>query len=177
MTARGPSMKVTSAFLCALLVVGGLSACERSNASPPASAATPSGDVGGGGGPAQGDSPLPSVTLPPELDRVLRDYERAWRARDAAGLAALFAADGFVLSDGIRPVRGRADIERRYSGQGGALSLRAIAYSTADSVGYIIGLFAPEAGARDVGKFVLALRRPPGGAWEIAADMDNGIRR
>jgi hypothetical protein len=37
--------------------------------------------------------PLPSVTLPPELDRVLRDYEKAWQARDAAGLAALFAED------------------------------------------------------------------------------------
>jgi hypothetical protein len=34
--------------------------------------------------------PLPSVTLPPELDRVLRDYEREWQARSAPALAALF---------------------------------------------------------------------------------------
>ena len=27
-----------------------------------------------------GPAPLPSVTLPPELDRVLRDYEREWFA-------------------------------------------------------------------------------------------------
>mgnify|MGYP006148377467 CR=1 FL=1 len=33
---------------------------------------------------------LPSVTLPPELDRVLRDYERNWAAGDEAALAALF---------------------------------------------------------------------------------------
>jgi len=39
---------------------------------------------------------LPSITLPAELDRVLRDYERAWKASDAAALAALFTADGFV---------------------------------------------------------------------------------
>ena len=43
----------------------------------------------------------PSVTLPPALDRVLRDYERAWTARDAAGLSALFAEDGFVLVKGL----------------------------------------------------------------------------
>ncbi|HET9513269.1 MAG TPA: hypothetical protein VFO95_05010, partial [Gemmatimonadales bacterium] len=41
--------------------------------------------------------PLPSVQLPAELDRVLRDYEREWGARNAAGLAALFAEDGFVM--------------------------------------------------------------------------------
>ena len=29
--------------------------------------------------------PLPSIALPPELERVLRDYERAWAAGDAAG--------------------------------------------------------------------------------------------
>ena len=33
---------------------------------------------------AKAPEPLPSVTLAPELDRVLRDYERAWRASDAA---------------------------------------------------------------------------------------------
>ena len=39
----------------------------------------------------------PSITLAPELDWVLRDFERAWRANDSAALAALFAEDGFVL--------------------------------------------------------------------------------
>jgi hypothetical protein len=34
----------------------------------------------------QGSAPasVPSVALPPELDRVLRDYESAWAAKDAA---------------------------------------------------------------------------------------------
>ena len=48
---------------------------------------------------------LPSVVLPAELDRVLRDYERGWRARDAAALAALFTEDGYVHSGGRPPVR------------------------------------------------------------------------
>jgi len=120
---------------------------------------------------------LPSVTLPPDLDRVLRDYERAWGARDAAGLAALFASDGFVMRPGSPPVRGREAIERAYAGSGGPLHLRALAYAAADSVAYIIGAFAGSDAQRDAGKFILPLRRGPGGRWLIAADMDNGNSR
>jgi len=54
----------------------------------------------------------PSMTLPPALERVLRDYETAWAARDAHGLAQLFAEDGFVLPNGGVPVRGRPAIEK-----------------------------------------------------------------
>src|SRR4030088_310466 len=43
---------------------------------------------------------LPSVTPLVLLDRVLRDYEQAWRALDPAALAMLFAEDGFVLANG-----------------------------------------------------------------------------
>ena len=56
--------------------------------------------------PESGAAP-PSVSLPPELLRVLTDYESAWRARDAGALARLFADDGFVLPGGSPPVRGR----------------------------------------------------------------------
>ncbi|MGQ0702032.1 MAG: VOC family protein [Gemmatimonadales bacterium] len=73
--------------------------------------------------PAQPAPQLPSVPLPPELDRVLRDYEREWSARNAAGLARLFAEDGFVLQPGRPPVRGRAAIERAYTGSGGKFIL------------------------------------------------------
>lgn len=120
---------------------------------------------------------MPSVQLPPALDRVLRDYERAWGRRDAAALAALFTADGFVLSPGRPPVRGRAAIEGRYRESGGALALRALAFATADSVGYIIGAFARQEGDDDIGKFVLTLRTDSTGRWLIAADMDNGNTR
>src|SRR5688500_1476418 len=73
---------------------------------PPAAAPAPAA-------PAPADT-LPFVTLPPSLDRVLRDYERGWRARDAAALAALFTDDGFVLSGGRPPARGRDAIRARY---------------------------------------------------------------
>ena len=55
--------------------------------------------------------PEPGVTLPAALARVLSDYEVAWRNKDAAALAALFAEDGFVLSNGAPPVRGRLRIQ------------------------------------------------------------------
>lgn len=119
-------------------------------------------------------APLPSVSLPPDLERVLRDYEREWQARSAPALAALFTEDGFVLRPGQPPVRGRAGITEAYQGAGGNLALRAIAFAAADTVGYIIGGYTYGSGSPDVGKFVLALRRAPRGPWRIAADMDNG---
>lgn len=118
---------------------------------------------------------LPSIAVPADLDRVLRDYERAWRSGDASSVAALFSADGFVLQNGRAPVRGRAAIATAYTGQaGGALRLRALGYAAADTVGYIIGAYGYGDTPGDMGKFTLTLRRPRGGAWEIFSDMDNG---
>jgi ketosteroid isomerase-like protein len=116
----------------------------------------------------------PSVSLPRELARVLTDYERAWSKGDSAGLAQLFVEDGFVLSPGNLPVRGRAAIGRFYSGSGGPLSLRAIAFATEGNVGYIIGGYGDRPGAPDDGKFTLTLRRDTSGRWLIVSDMDNG---
>lgn len=119
--------------------------------------------------------PMMSVTLPAELDRVLRDYEQAWRTGDAAALVALFTDDGFVLQPGQPPVRGHAALAERYSGQGGGpLRLRALAYATADTVGYIIGAYGYGDDLPDLGKFTLTLRRSAAGRWLIFSDMDNG---
>jgi len=119
----------------------------------------------------------PTIALPRELARVLTDYEGAWSARDAKALAALFAEDGFVLPGGRPPVRGRDAIERYYQGHGGPLSLRAIAYATEGSVGYILGGYASEKGREDNGKFTLTLRKDASGKWWIFSDMDNSNRR
>jgi ketosteroid isomerase-like protein len=126
----------------------------------------------------RGADPLPpSVALPSDLDRVLRDYERAWRARDAAALADLFTEEGFVLSSASPPVRGRAAIARHYAGAGGSLSLRAFAFAVDGRLAYILGGFAHVEGAPDDGKFTLTLARGDDGRWRIASDMDNGNRR
>lgn len=123
------------------------------------------------------DPPVPSATLPPDLARVLTDYEAAWRAHDAAALAQLFAEDGFVLSPGSPPVRGRPAIQKHYAGAGGGLFLRAFAYGVDGKRGYIVGGFSHRAGAADGGKFTLTLVLGRDGRWLIFSDMDNGNER
>jgi ketosteroid isomerase-like protein len=115
----------------------------------------------------------PSITLPPELQRVLTDYEKAWQAHDAEGLAGLFVEDGFVLPSRSPIVRGRSEILKHYKGSGGPLSLRAIAYATSGTAGFIIGAFTKRAGSPDLGKFTLTLRKEESGRWAIVSDMDN----
>jgi ketosteroid isomerase-like protein len=128
--------------------------------------------------PPPASSPVPSVSLPAELDRVLRDYEAAWTRGDAQGLAALFAEDGFVLPMGNSPVRGRDAIRTFYATSSGSpLSLRAIAFATEGSTGFILGCFSPQANGPDAGKFTLTLRKGPSGRWLIFSDMDNPSRR
>ncbi len=119
--------------------------------------------------------PLPDAALPAPLDRVLRNYEQAWRGGDARALAALFAEDGFVLQSNQPPVRGRTAIEAAYAGQGGSpLRLRALAYAVEGNTGYIIGAYSYGNNVGDTGKFTLTLKREGNGPWMIFSDMDNG---
>lgn len=126
---------------------------------------------------AQGYQPkpgeLPSIALPAPLERVLRDYERGWRAGSATEVASLFAETGMALPNGRPPAKGRTAIAAAYAGPGGDLRLRALAFATADSVGYIIGAYRYGDGSGDLGKFILALARRADGQWLIAADIDN----
>ena len=121
--------------------------------------------------------PEPSIELPAALARVLTDYETAWRNRDAAALARLFADDRVVVPNACAPVSGRAAVERCYAGSGGALSLRAIAYGTDGALGYIIGAYAPQKGEPDGGKFTLTLLKGRDDRWLIVSDMDRSYPR
>jgi hypothetical protein len=127
------------------------------------------------GTPQQAPAPLPSVTLPPELDRVLRDYERHWKASDGAALSALFTEDGFINRNGW--IRGREAIRQAYARSGGDLRLRAVGYAAGDTVGYIVGGYRYGEAASDGGKFILTLRRAPRGEWKIAAALDAANRQ
>lgn len=123
------------------------------------------------------DTRLPSIDLPQDLDRVLRDYERDWQAGDESGLAGLFTADGVIRSD-EGWIRGPDAIRERYASAGGDLRLRAVAFSTSATAGYIVGAYGYGDGAseRDRGVFVLALRREsPDDPWLIAADLDHTV--
>ena len=125
---------------------------------------------------AQEAGPIARVPLPPELGRVLTDYEAGWTAGNGAALAELFVEDGFVLPNGGPPVRGRAAIRQYYKGPGGPLALHAFAFATEGATGYIIGGFSRQEGQPDVGKFTLTLKKGSDGRWRIVSDMDNGNR-
>ena len=118
----------------------------------------------------------PSVMLPADLARVLTDYETAWSKRDPASLANLFADDRIVVPNACPPVKGRAAVRQCYTGSGGPLSLRAVAFGTDGSLGYIIGAYTQQKGQPDGGKFTLTLLKQ-GGRWLILADMDRGYAR
>jgi len=129
---------------------------------------------------AEGSTParLADTAVPAPLERVLRDYEQAWRTGDAKALAALFAEDGFVLQSHQPPVRGRSAIEAAYAGQGSSpLRLRALAYAVEGNTGYIIGAYGYGNNVGDTGKFTLTLKREGDGPWLIFSDMDNSNAR
>ena len=115
------------------------------------------------------------VELPAGLDRVLRDYETAWRAGDEDGLAAIFTHDGFVLSGPRPPARGTEAIRERYANSQGPLHLIAWDWSISGDVAFIIGGFAVAEGAPPVGKYVLTLKND-GERWLIHSDMDGPMR-
>jgi len=114
-----------------------------------------------------------TVALPAEIDRVLKDYEKAWIAKDTGALAKLFTADGMALPSGQMPAQGEESIRKAYSQSVGApLNLRPVAYSTSGELAYVIGGWGGASDKPEFGKFVLVLRRI-NGRWLIAADMDN----
>jgi ketosteroid isomerase-like protein len=118
-------------------------------------------------------APLPSITLPPELARVLTDYETQWR-HGGDSLVKLFTEDAILTVGGKPPARGRAAIGAHFAGPKGPLALRAIAYAAEGNIAYIIGGYTMERGAPDIGKFVLTLKKGPNGRWLIFSDMDTG---
>lgn len=121
----------------------------------------------------EGRQTPPAISLPPAFDRVLRDYEAAWRAGDGPRLAALFTEDGFAVQSGSPIRRGRTAIASGLTKPGGPLQLTAYAYSSSGNVGYIVGGYRYPTTAGAGGRFVLALRSDADGRWLIAADLDN----
>ncbi len=114
-----------------------------------------------------------AISLPPEFDRVLRDYESAWRDGDGARLARLFTEDGFAAQSGSPIRRGHAEIAAGVTKPGGSLQLTAYSYSSSGQVAYIVGGYRYPTTVGAGGRFVLALRSGADGRWLIAADLDN----
>lgn len=121
--------------------------------------------------------PLPSIELPPEMERVLRDYERYWHAGNAEALVELFTDDGSVARRGGW-IRGQTALRETLQRTSSDLRLRAVAYEADGRVGYILGAYGygNEPSIPDRGMFILTLRRAEDGRWLITADLDGAIR-
>jgi ketosteroid isomerase-like protein len=131
-----------------------------------------------GARPSSPEAVPPAIALPPALDRVLRDYESAWRDGDGPRLAALFTEDGFAVQSGSPIARGRAAIAKNITRPGGDLQLTAYAYAVSGEVGHIVGGYRYPQSPGPGGRFVLALKMGSDGRWLIAVDLDNnGPRR
>ncbi|MDH3222740.1 MAG: nuclear transport factor 2 family protein [Gemmatimonadota bacterium] len=117
--------------------------------------------------------PQPSVELPPDLARVLRDYESHWSAGRADDLAGLFVERGLIVRHGTW-IRGRDAIREAYGNASGPLKLRAIEFAADGRLGYILGAYGygDQRPVEDRGLFVLTLRRDESGRWLIVSDMD-----
>lgn len=115
----------------------------------------------------------PSVELPDDFARVLRDYERHWSRGEASELAQLFVERGLIVREG-QWIRGREAIELAYQSASGPLRLRAIEYAADGNAGYIVGAYGygDDLPVGDVGLFVLTLQRDLDGRWLIVSDMD-----
>ena len=129
--------------------------------------------VAGQAGAAGGPDPQPSIEIPEELARVLRDYERHWSAGEAEALSQLFVTGGLIVRQGTW-IRGREAIRTAYQNASGPLRLRAVEYGANDELGYIVGAYGygEELPVADRGLFVLTLRRDESGRWLIVSDMD-----
>lgn len=121
--------------------------------------------------------PLPSVSLPADLDGLIHDFARFTKAGDARSLAGLFADDAlFPQQTGW--IRGREAIRRVLSEQGPRdRRIRAHAFTLHDSAATIAGSFA-DSGSRglvDVAKVMLTLRRGADGKWLIGSLLRENI--
>lgn len=119
----------------------------------------------------------PTVSLPPEMDKVLKDYENAWIAKDTAALAKLFTTGGMALPSTQLPAQGEESIRKAYAPHvGSPLNLRPFGFGVSGDLGYVIGGWGGATDKPEYGKFVLVLRKIDG-RWMIVADMDNSNRR
>lgn len=118
------------------------------------------------------ETPLATVELPAELNRLLAD--RAARWNDAKALAELYTEDAYVLdSDGPTWLRGREDVAGYLSGLfARAHSVTPVAFGIDGAAGHIVGYYTRPDGAstRYFGHVQLSVRKGSDGTWRIAAE-------
>jgi hypothetical protein len=116
----------------------------------------------------------PTIKLPDEFAKVLADYEKFYLAKDAAGVAGLFAKENsYEMINNRPPIVGRDAIEAFYKPSGGQnLHLRPFAYGKSGDVGFIVGGYGTQESGPDDNKFTMTLKRISG-KWTVISAMGN----
>jgi uncharacterized protein len=112
---------------------------------------------------------LPSVQLPPELARLLREFGKNWRSE--SGLAPLFTEDSMMVKRDVNNwVKGKAVVSGVWSKTyGEEITLIPVAYYTDDSAGYIMAYLGDTDPTPTIwGEAMIAVKKEKDGQWRIA---------
>ena len=110
------------------------------------------------------------MSIKDELQRVYDAYQAAYRAKDAAGCAALFTSDGAVYSPYGPPGLGRDAVSALHADWvqlgGEYKTLRVVEAGTSGDLAWCLTAYSDE---HDKGMSLSVLERQPDGAWLIRA--------
>lgn len=117
---------------------------------------------------------LPPISLPAELDALLRANERSW---GAPPVGPLFTEDGIILqTEEGRWWKGHARIDRFTNNLERGPRFIPKAYAADGSAGYIAGNVRMGASEHDNLNFLLGIRKGQDGRWQIASEMVSEIK-
>jgi uncharacterized protein (TIGR02246 family) len=111
-------------------------------------------------------------------DEIRQRWTAAATAKDAAGIAALYADDATVMPPNAAAVKGRAAIQSFWKGMvdqlTGKVTLARVGGWQGGDAGYEAGTYSAAMGTgTDTGKYLLTLKKGADGKWLITNDIFN----
>jgi uncharacterized protein (TIGR02246 family) len=111
-------------------------------------------------------------------DEIRQRWMAAGNAKDAAGIAALYAEDAMVMPPNAAAVKGRAAIQSFWKGMvdqlGSNVTLTRVGGWQGGDTGYEAGTYAAMMGTvNDTGKYLITFKKGADGKWLITNDIFN----
>jgi uncharacterized protein (TIGR02246 family) len=112
------------------------------------------------------------------IEATVDRYVAASNQGDAEALTSLYADDAVLLPPDHQPIHGREAIGEFWrQGTDAGLEVSTLRLDVGGDVAYLVGRYRlPPTDQEDAdsGQYVLCLKRQPGGAWKLTADIWNG---